>query len=114
MKKFISALMAVLACIAMCFLVACTPSNVEDAETKMEEAGYTVIAYSNKDAEGLVGGLVATKAGGLLELDVLTAAYFETADDAKAFYENLDETGAVQDGKWVYWGDEDAVEDFTK
>ena len=98
----------------MCLFAACTPSNVEEAKTKMEEADYTVIAYSNKEAEGLVGGLVATKAGGLLELDVLTAAYFETADDAKAFYEKLDETGAVQDGKWVYWGDEDAIADFTK
>lgn len=113
MKKFISALMAVLACIAMCFLVACTPSNVEDAETKMEEAGYKVIAYSNKDAEGLVGGLIATKLADL-ELDTLTAAYFETADDAKAFYEDLGESNATQDGKWVYWGTEDAVEDFTK
>lgn len=114
MKKFISALLAALVCISMCLFAACTPSNVEQAEEKMEEAGYTVIAYSNKEAKGLVGGVIATKAGGLLELDVLTAAYFETADDAKAFYENLDETGAVQDGNWVYWGDEDAVEDFTK
>ena len=113
MKKFISALLAALACISMCFLVACTPSNVEEAETKMKEAGYTVIAYSNDDAEGLVGGLNATKFADL-ELDTITAAYFETADDAKAFYEKLDETGATQDGKWVYWGTEDAVEDFKK
>ena len=111
MKKFISALLAALVCISMCLFAACTPSNVEQAEDKMEEAGYFVIAYSNKDAEGLVGGLVATKI-----TETITAAYFETSDNAKEFYETLKlkETSVVQDGKWVYWGSEGAVEDFTK
>ena len=111
MKKIISALVAVLACISMFFLVACTPANVEKAEAKMEEAGYTVLAYSNDDAEGLVGGLIASK--GLLGAS-MTAVLFETTEDAKEFQASMEKTGAIQDGKWVYWGDESAIEDFTK
>lgn len=111
MKKFFGILAAILACFC---ITACTPSNVEKAEEKMKEAGYGVIAYENKDAEGLVGGLVATKVSLTEGVDIITAAYFETAEDAKEFYEDLDETGAVQEGKWVYWGDEDAIEVFKK
>ena len=111
MKKLFAVLAASLACV--CF-TACTPFSVEKAEEKMEEAGYTVIAYKNEEAEGLTGGLVATKISLTEGVDILTAAYFETTEDAKAFYEELGESSAVQEGKWVYWGDEDAIEDFKK
>ena len=35
---------------------------------------------------------------------------FEDKDSAKEFYKGLNK--GVQKGKWVYWGTEDAIEDF--
>ena len=109
MKKFLVALMAALTCFAF---AACAPSSVEKAEEKMEKAGYTVVAYSEKDAEGMVGGFVATN--GLLSGNSMTAVLFETKDDATDFYSKVDSMGAILDGKWVYWGSEEAIEEFTK
>ena len=84
------------------------PLDVE----KMQEAGYKVVAYSN-DAEGKVGGIVATK--GITDLsNTMTAVLFETKDDATDFYSTISELdGAKLDGKWVYWGAEEAIEEFT-
>ena len=109
MKKFICALLATLACLT---LFACAPSNVEKAEKKMEKAGYTVKAYEDKEAEGAVGGFVATK--GINLFDSITAVLFDNKDDAKAFAEAMSALNAVQDGKWVYFGSEAAIEAFTK
>lgn len=109
MKKILLAILAAFMCIGM---AACTPSSVEKAEEKMQEAGYKVVAYSNKDAEGMVGGFVATK--GLTDLtNSMTAALFDSKDAASDFYSSLSETGAVLDGKWVYWGAEEAIDEFT-
>lgn len=105
MKKFICALLATIACLT---LFACTPSNVEKAKTKMEDAGYVVIAKEDENAEGLVGAFVATKI-----TENIVAFLFETKDDAKAFAEKTG-SKAVQDGKWVYYGSESAIEAFTK
>ena len=110
MKKILCAVLAAVACLGM---AACVPSNMEKAEKKMKEEGYTVIAYTDEEAEGLVGGFNATKAEGLLNIDNLTALLFSSSKEAKNYYENLDNKGsALQDGKWVYWGTEDAIEDF--
>lgn len=106
MKKFLCGLLAAIACIGF---AACVPSNMDKAEAKMEDAGYLVVAYSDKEAEGLVGGMVATKI-----TKTMTALLFESSKDAKEFLEETKETGAKQDGKWVYWGTEEAIEDFTK
>ena len=54
MKKFLLGLLMAIMCIGM---AACTPSSVEKAEEKMQEAGYTVVAYEDEDAEG-IGWLV--------------------------------------------------------
>ena len=108
MKKIIVAILAALSCL---FLFACVPSNVEKAEEKMEKAGYTVLAYSDKEAEGLVGGFIATK--GLIGGESLTAVLFETVDDAKAFAEEIG-SKAKRDGKWVYYGTEAAIKAFEK
>lgn len=107
MKKFLAAIFAFVMCLA---LVACAPASVEKAEDKMEDAGYTVLAYE-QDAEGLVGGIIAKK--GLMG-DGMTALLFETKDDAKDFMEDLGDDDAVLKGKWVCWGDDDAIKDFTK
>ena len=78
----------------------------------VQEAGDKVVAYSN-DAEGKVGGFVATK--GITDLsNTMTAILFETKDDATDFYSTVSELdGAKLDGKWVYWGAEEAIEEFT-
>lgn len=111
MKKFLLGLLMAIMCIGM---AACTPSSIEKAEEKMQEAGYTVVAYEDKDAEGMVGGFVATAGlSGLLGGDVMTAVLFDSKDAATDFYSTLSETGAVLDGKWVYWGSEKAIEEFT-
>ena len=111
MKKFIKfvtmAMLSASACVAM---FACVPSNMEKAKEKMKREGYTVIAYEGDTADGLVGGFVATKNGDFIEIDTLTALLFDDKDSAKDFYENLDK--GIQKGKWVYYGTEDAMEDF--
>ena len=99
--------LSVLACAT---LFACVPSNIEKAEKKMKKEGYTVESYEDKNAEGLVGGFMAIKKGDFIEVDTLYALYFDDKDSAKDFYEDLNK--GVQKGKWVYWGDEDAMEDF--
>ena len=111
MKKFLLGLLMAIMCIGM---AACAPSSIEKAEEKMQAAGYTVVAYEDKDAEGMVGGFVATAGlSGLLGGDVMTAVLFDSKDAATDFYSTLAETGAVLDGKWVYWGSEKAIEEFT-
>lgn len=113
MKKILCAVLAAVSCLGF---AACVPGSVEKAEEKMKKEGYTVIAYEDKEAEGLVGGFNATKVEGFLgsESDSITALLFESSSDAKDFVAELgDDSKAVQDGKWVYWGTEDAIEDFT-
>ena len=111
MKKFLLGLLMAIMCIGM---AACAPSSIEKAEEKMQAAGYTVVAYEDEEAEGMVGGFVATAGlSGLLGGDVMTAVLFDSKDAATDFYSTLAETGAVLDGKWVYWGSEKAIEEFT-
>ena len=105
MKKFICALLATLSCLT---LFACAPSNVEKAKKKMEDAGYIVVGKEDKEAEGLVGAFAATKI-----TENIVAFLFETSADAKAYAEKVG-SKAVQDGKWVYFGSEGAIEAFTK
>ena len=113
MKKILTAFVTLMMSIACCVLAACAPMNIEKAEDKMKDAGYTVVAYE-QDAEGLVGGIMATKVEGLLDIDTLTALYFSSIGEAKDFYDELDNEDAKWQGKWVFWGSEDAMEDFTK
>ena len=110
MKKFLCAILAGLMCIGM---AACAPSSVEKAEEKMQEAGYTVLAYTADDAEGCVGSFLAQK--GLIGGSSLYACLFDSKDSATDFYSTISQiqSKAVLDGKWVYWGDEAAVEAFT-
>ena len=105
MKKVILAILAMLSCFAF---VACVPSNVEKAEAKMKEEGYLVVGEEREDAEGFVGGFLATKL-----TDTINAYLFSSKEEAKNFYETVGEKfKAIQDGKWVYWGTEDAIDDF--
>ncbi len=102
--------LSVLACAT---LFACVPSNMEKAKDKMKKEGYTITAYEGEGTDaidGLVGGFIATKAGSWTEVDTLTALLFDDKDSAKDFYEDLNK--GIQKGKWVYYGSEDAMEDF--
>ena len=111
MKKIICTILAAMACLSF---VACTPANIDKAKDKMKKEGYVVMAYEDKDAEGFVGGFSATKTEGFMDVDNITALLFESTKDAKAFMEKYgDQSKAIRDGKWVYWGTEDGIEDFT-
>ena len=111
MKKLLHAVLVAMACLSF---VACVPSNMDKAEEKMKKEGYTVLAYTDDKAEGLVGAFTATKMEGLLNVDNVTALLFDSKDAAKEYYENYgNKANAIQDGKWVYWGTEDGIEDFT-
>ena len=114
MKKILRTL-----CLAFVFvfvgivLTACKPANIEKAKAKMEDAGYTVVAYDKgKDAEGFVGAFSATKVdlkdGGS---GTITAWLFDSKESAEKYQKAIGDT-AVQDGKWVYVGTEAAVDAF--
>ena len=109
MKKILCSILALASILSF---AACVPSNMDKAETKMKKEGYTVIAYTDDEAEGLVGGFNATKFENFTT-DSLFALLFESSKDAKEFYKDMkDKSSAIQEGKWVYWGTEDAIEDF--
>lgn len=115
MKKFLTILATILACIC---ITACTPSNVEKAKAKMEDAGYSVSANSDYESEGMVGAITASKGGTILGIggDTLYAFLFDTKENAEAFAEGglVDMLDPIVDGKWVYWGSEAAIEAFKK
>lgn len=113
MKKILRtmslALVAVLACLVM---VGCAPANVEKAEAKMEKAGYTVFAYEgSKDAEGFVGGMMATK---ILDGEAIVAILFDSKENAEEFAKTFTRSEGKTNvaGKWVYAGSEEAVKVF--
>lgn len=108
MKKILTLLVSLLLIVTMAFMAACTPKDVESAKAKMKEAEYIVVGYENKEAEGLVGGFVATKI-----TETITAVLFDTTENAKEFAEKIGEK-ALQSGKWVYFGSEGAIKDFKK
>lgn len=106
LKMFSFAFVLLFASIA---LIACVPANVEKAEAKMEEAGYSVSAYTkDEDAEGFVGGFIASK--GLT--DTMTAMLFDSKKNAEQFVEDALLNIYTQDGKWVYTGSDSAIEAF--
>ncbi len=134
-KTFIKilAVVAVLACVPVA-LLACAPTSVEKAKEKMAEENYAVTSFdvSSEDSEnGMEAVFTAVKIETILPLkgDYIFVFYFDSAEHAhnyakqakenasdylpgvltKAFIEN-GEVGIS--GKCVYYGSEDAVEDF--
>lgn len=125
MKKLIKWISLALAATSCAMFAACTPSSLEKAKEKMAKEGYEVFEISKYVPsillpETCVGNMAAVEVEGLniLSADWLYACLFETANDAKAFVADWDEVigkgTAIQDGKWVYAGSEDAIEDFTE
>ena len=121
MKRFIGALLVVL---VMVFVLAgCAPKDAAAAKKKMEKKDYTVVVLDgeiaksglSKVAEGAEASVTATKKtdDGTI---AMTAVLFDSAKNAKAFYnsskDDNDKTSLVLSGKWVIYGDEQAVKDF--
>ena len=110
------ALIAVVACV----LFACVPSNLDKAKTKMEDAGYTVIAVE-KSYEGFEGGFSATKVSISEGSGQLFAFYFKDSKSAKAAYDKMGDSEKKEKsdiiklkGKWIYIGSEAAIKAFEK
>lgn len=109
MKKFIKLLTAgILTAITAIALIACAPADLEKAEEKMKQEGYSVVVVEDSTIDGCVGSIIMKEGG--LTLEMATALLFEDTKSAKAYYETLDQ--GWQEGKWVIVGDEDIYEDF--
>lgn len=113
MKKTVKliALMLVI-CMTSAFLLACVPSSVDAAKNKMINAGFTVDDSDNYLTDNEVGGISAYK-GPLTNRIYFTAYLYETKEDAVNAANNAITEWTV-DGKWIYKGDAEAIEAFTK
>lgn len=111
MKKTKIWIAAVLAGLSVISLVACAPRTVEKANEKMRLEGYTVIK-TTENAQGFVDGISAEKTDDG-QIEKLVALLFDSKKNAKAYYESVkNSTNALLDGKWVYYGTEDGIDDF--
>lgn len=115
MKKFIKVLTTcIVLMLAMVIFTACVPRNAEKAIEKMKQEGYSATSYSISMIDGATEGFTATEVDGF-EVDVVTAIWFESVDDAKAFmekYAEKDDELIKRKNKCVYYGTADAIEDF--
>ena len=94
-------------------LTSCTPASLDAAKTKMTNAGYSVSDPAFVPDEA-VGGIYAYK-GAITSRVSITAILYETKEEAtNAVNNQLFDTGSIADGKWVYYGDAEAIEAFTK
>ena len=111
--------------VALCFmlgvgLTACKPKNVDKAISRMEDAGYTIVGYTDgEDAEGYVGGFVASNVESVTEIDGMMAMLFDSKSSAEEYFNSITEKENksmfgewVLDGKWVYTGSDAAVRAF--
>lgn len=119
MKKIVKRIGLVLTMAVLCVsLFACVPSSLEKAQEKMAREGYNVVNINVDALDGAEGGIMATD---LLEGDMLIAVRFESVKAAKQGLKDWDELmsklgkqgTAIRDGRWVYSGSGDAVEDFA-
>ncbi|MBP5550550.1 MAG: hypothetical protein J6X93_00675 [Bacilli bacterium] len=102
-------------------LVACAPKDTEAAAAKMKKAGYiaTASVASEVKEDGYVGQVTGTK-DSLSEAlsSAYTAQLYKTAKQAKAAYEKTQDaegkSSATLVGKWVFYGNEDALKAFKK
>ena len=119
MKKILRRIVLVLAmAVVSVSLFACVPSNLEKAREKMAREGYTVTNIDASIFDGAEGGIMATD---VLDGDMVIAVRFESVKAAKQGLKDWDELmsklgkqgTAIRDGKWVYSGIGDGVEDFA-
>ena len=102
-------------------LVACAPKDTEAAAAKMKKAGYlaaTSVASEVKE-DGYVGQITGAKDSLTEALSTAyTAELYKTAKQAKAAYEKTQnaegKSNATLVGKWVFYGNEEALKAFKK
>ncbi len=125
MKKMLKWIALAFASMLMCVaFVACVPSNLEKAESKLAKEGYNVEVVTDLGEDKCQGAIRAMKSDGE-ETDVLMAWLFDSAGDAKDYYNKYkdqlndmaSEGGSIYSspilkGKWIYIGTSDAIEDF--
>ena len=117
MKKFLTAFVTLMMSIACVALAACAPFTMDMAKSRMEDAGYTITTYDETavelmlmaDIEDLESGFSAMKNG-----EMFIALYFESVSAAKDCFEAFDGINeyAEQEGRWIYWGTDEAKKDF--
>ena len=127
MKKLAKIFCALCALFAVVSLAACAPKDSDAAKAKLEKAGYSVTwtAYSEVQEDGAVGKLAAVKGsstgaliGSLIDGEGLTATLYDSAKNAKAALAETQDaegkTNAQVVGKWLVYGNEDAIKAFKK
>ena len=123
MKKFAKILSLVLVTVIAACMLACAPSTVDEAKTKMKDMDYVVVTATKiVNSDGYVGGITATKYiddgdDWVGDVITITAYLFETSKQAEAYAESWGKKISAQitvNGKWAYVGDEEAVKDFIK
>ena len=113
MKKTLRLVSLVLVvCIFALTLTACTPSSIDAAKNKMINAGYSIEDYNHITTDNELGGIYAYK-GSVTNRISITAVLYETKEDAVNAVNNSF-TEWTADGKWIYKGDAEAIEAFTK
>lgn len=107
--------------VVVVLLVACAPKDTEAAAAKMKKAGYiaTASVASEVKEDGYVGNVTGTK-DSLSEAlsSTYSADLYKTAKQAKAAYEKTQnaegKSNATLVGKWVFYGNEEALKAFKK
>lgn len=126
MKKTFKALVVSLLIILTFAFAACAPTSSEDAKAKMEKAGYvaTVSTRSSVGENGEVATIICTKTGdgnifsqiGSALENALTGTMYDSVKSAKAAYDKTKDaegkTSATWAGKWVLYGNEEAIKIF--
>ncbi len=95
-------------------LLACVPSDMDKAYDKMAMEGYSVSIEKLQTDDGCLGKLHAVKDDDGC-VDSIFAYLFDSKVAAKAYFEENKGNAnmLILDGKWVYVGTEDAIDDFT-
>lgn len=106
MKKFILAIVMTVMCLGM---TACASANMVLMEYKMDLKGYNV-RVTEINENGCVGEIRCASS----DKGIVTAWLFESTDAASDYYARISHgyRNAVLDGKWVYTGTEEAMDDF--
>jgi uncharacterized protein YxeA len=115
MKKLVKVLSLILVVFTLSFiLTACVPKSAEDAVVKMEEKGYTVTLI-DQDYLLTEGAVIGFKAYNVSEKQGMTAYWFNSKKEAKAYLETWTDSMYEEKGikgLCVYAGTKKAIKDF--
>ena len=120
MKKLLKLLVAsILTVITAVMLFACAPANLDKAENKLKNDGYTIVSSEEVNKDGVVGMVIAYKQDGIFDYEYIVAVLYENSTKATEAVNEIEEEfgsygNVYQSGKWLIVGDEDAYEDFVE